>query len=350
MREHRSGIKIADKSAMIDRTAIQAIDQTPAHEYGISPSDLIAILRTIGRGKSSAKSLTREQSFQLFYAIFHGQCDPMQLGAALMALRLKGESLEEVAGAIDAVQCTMQRITLNPDRPIVSIPSYNGARNTANLVPLLACLLADAGVQVIVHGSDDSPSRISSASIFSAMGIDHCRHNKDVVDAIARRTPAYVPIAELSPGLDRLLGIRQTLGVRNMGHTICKMLNPSTSSSCLRLVSFTHPEFNLIQHEYFTHFGGNALVMRATEGEAVANTRRQNKIDHIQDGACNTVVETSTHPALVSSNLPHAIDAATTAVWTQSVLGAERPVPAAVAVQVQIILAACKKNTPELLL
>lgn len=328
-------------------TEIQSTNQAVVREYDISSADLIAILRTIGRGKSSAKSLTREQSFQLFYAIFHGQCDPMQLGAALMALRLKGESLEEVAGAIDAVQCTMQRITLDAERPMVSIPSYNGARNTANLVPLLACLLADQGVQVIVHGSDDSPSRISSASIFSAMGIDHCRNNKDVLDAIARRTPAYVPIAELSPGLDRLLGLRQTLGVRNIGHTLCKMLNPTTASGCLRLVSFTHPEFNLIQHEYFTQFGGNALVMRATEGEAVANTRRQNKIDSIQDGLCNTVVDASAVPAMVTSNLPSSIDAATTALWTQSVLGAERPVPIAVAVQVQAILTACKKNKSE---
>ena len=83
------------------------------------------------------------------------------------------------------------------------------------------------------------------------------------------------------------------------------------------------------------------------EGEAVANTRRQNKIDSIQNGFCNTVVDASAVPAMVTSNLPSSIDAATTALWTQSVLGAERPVPIAVAVQVQAILTACKKNKSE---
>ena len=307
-----------------------------------SPTDLLSILRTIGRGKASAKSLTREQSFQLFYAMFHNQCDPAQVGAALMALRLKGESLLEVAGAIDAVQCTMQRITLDAARPCVSIASYNGARHTANLVPLLACLLADHGVQVIVHGSDDATTRTTTGSIFSAMGIERCRHSADAQVAISRRAPAYLPIAELSAGLDQLLGLRQMLGVRNIAHTLCKMINPTTSSHCLRLVSFTHPEFNQIQHEYFEQFGGNALVMRATEGEAVANTRRQNRIDWIHDGQCLTVVQGSSQAALASSSLPTAIDAATTARWTQSVLGAEQPVPAAVAVQVETILSVLK--------
>ena len=303
-----------------------------------SPTDLLSILRTIGRGKASAKNLTREQSFQLFYAMFQGQCDPAQIGAALMALRLKGESLLEVAGAIDAVQCTMQRITLDAARPSVSIATYNGARHAANLVPLLACLLADQGVQVIVHGSDDATTRTTTGSIFNAMGIERCRHSADVQAAISRRAPAYLPVAELSAGLDQLLGLRQTLGVRNIAHTLCKMINPTTSSNCLRLVSFTHPEFNQIQHEYFEQFGGQALVMRATEGEAVANTRRQNRIDWIHDGICQTLVEGSSHAALGASSLPTAIDAATTARWTQSVLGAEQPVPAAIAVQVEAIL------------
>jgi hypothetical protein len=54
--------------------------------------------------------------------------------------------------ALDVLEPRLNRLPVDLARPCVSIPSYNGARHTPNLVPLLACLLADAGVQVVVEG------------------------------------------------------------------------------------------------------------------------------------------------------------------------------------------------------
>ncbi|MCS0466983.1 DNA-binding protein YbiB, partial [Burkholderia mallei] len=84
---------------------------------------------------------------------------------------------------------------------------------------------------------------------------------------------------------------------------------------------------------------GGALLARGTEGEAVADTRRQVQVDWLHDGHCETIVE----PARASSDappveLPASRDAATTAAWTDSVMRGEIPVPDAIAMQVDTIV------------
>jgi len=65
-------------------------------------SSLIAIIKEIGRGKNAARDLNRDDARALFSALLAGEIPDLQLGAVLMALRIKGESMEELAGFLDA--------------------------------------------------------------------------------------------------------------------------------------------------------------------------------------------------------------------------------------------------------
>ena len=250
------------------------MQQVPIAEY----------LRDIGRGHAGARPLNFERAFNLFEAIFAGVVSPMEMGAAMMALRMKGESVTEVQGAMRALAPWITQVPVNLQRPFVSIPSYNGARNMANLTPLLACLLADRGVQVIVHGVRADPRRTTSLQILRAMGIAPLHFVEEAGDLFARNDPVFIPIELLCAPLARLLEMRWILGVRNIGHTLAKLLNPTAFESCLRLVSYTHPEFDQLQHEYLKLERANALVLRGTEGEVVANSRRKSRIDRICAG------------------------------------------------------------------
>jgi anthranilate phosphoribosyltransferase len=310
--------------------------------------DAAPFIREIGRGPSNSRSLSREQSFDLFDAILKGHVDDLSLGAVLIALRTKGESTDELAGALDAVQLNAFRISDDGRVPVVSIPSYNGARSTANLTALLACLLADAGLRVVVHGIVDDPKRMTTASIFKAMGMPLCTDHDAIHSVIARGFPAFVPLSLICPALQRLLDVRAILGVRSIAHTLAKMLNPVRTNHCLRLVSFTHPEFNLMQHDYFARYGGNALILRGTEGEVVASTKRAAQIDWVHQGICKTLVSAQTQPMGEAASLPPFDDASQTARWIQSVLAGERPVPLAIADQVKAIQIACASAVSEL--
>ena len=307
---------------------------------------VLTALKTIGRGKEGARALTEEQSFELFDAIYAGTVADLELGGILIALRVKGESLPELRGALNALHkdniAAGLVIKTDSMRPLVLIPSYNGARLQANLVPLLACLLSDAGVQVLVHGPLSDAGRLTSAEIFEHLGLAPVRSLEEASDALARNDPAFVPVSLMSPALARLLSLRTRMGVRNIGHSLAKLINPTVRTDSLRLVSFTHPEFNTLQHDFFKASGEAAMIMRGTEGECVANTRRQQAIDLVCGGVVSTVVPGQTGAGATLHSLPEAQDPNATAKWIQQVLAGEREVPESIAQQVDAILKAIR--------
>jgi anthranilate phosphoribosyltransferase len=302
--------------------------------------DAQPFIKEIGRGREGARGLTYEAATRMFDAMFGGGFADIELGAVLIALRMKGESLDEVRAGIDVLEPLLRCVPVDATRPVVSIPSYNGARHTANLVPLLACLLADAGVQVVVHGVTADPKRTTTAEIMQAMGLGPAGGIDRAEAAIARGDPAFVPIDALSSRLAALLELRWQLGVRNVGHTLAKLLNPTDSAACLRLACFTHPEFAALQHAYFEQTGRPGMVLRGTEGEVVASTRRAAQIDWVHEGRTEVLVPATAGPAREMPALPDAHDAPATARWIQSVLAGERPVPDPIEQQVGAVLQA----------
>jgi anthranilate phosphoribosyltransferase len=314
-----------------------------AHE--LTDFDASTYIKEIGRGPDNARSLSREQMFDLFSAMLQGRVHDVSLGAVMMALRTKGESTTEIAGALDAVQTHSFRLGLDNDRPCVSIASYNGARLNANLTPLLACLLARQGLNVVVHGLDVVSGRTTTSQIMRALNLhgeqdltqEQMRHQLD------QRLPVFMRTETICVGLRQMLDLRSIMGVRNISHTIAKMMNPFSCNSALRLVSFTHPEFNERQTEYFTTYGGHALIMRATEGEVVASTKRAAKIQWIKEGVSRTLRAAQSNVMNAPLGLPTFNDAMATADWIQSVLAGKTAVPLAIADQVQAILEASEK-------
>src|SRR5215510_12897009 len=132
---------------------------TPRRHMSISK-----YIKEIGRGKEGARSLSREQAHDLMSQVLDGQVTDLEIGAFAIAMRIKGESLEELDGFLAAA--TERCLPIPGDRPVVVLPSYNGARKLPNLTPLLAQLLAQEGVPVLVHGPVHDPARVTTAEIF----------------------------------------------------------------------------------------------------------------------------------------------------------------------------------------
>lgn len=314
-----------------------------------------AIIKEIGRGKDGARSLDREQARALWSAILAGEISELELGAVLIAMRIKGESSEELAGFMDATQLRLARIAPPAGAascPVV-IPSYNGARNMPNLVPLLALTLAERGIPVLVHGLVDDPmkalrarydsrigERVTTAAVFEALGVLPVATAGEIdgamADSLRHRRPVYVPLDVIAPDLARILALRPILGVRSSGHTLCKLLQPFEGRA-LRLSSYTHPEYYALLVDYFTRFGGEWLLSRGNEGEAVANPRRAQRIEWFDEGRVSTLVDADAVAPAELPVLPESREAAATAVWIQSVLAGERPVPEPIQKQVDAI-------------
>ena len=299
-------------------------------------------LKELARGKNGARDLTRGEARTLFSAVFAGEVSDMALGALLVALRVKGESLDELAGMMDALQPHIRPMELPARRAIpVLIPSYNGARKIANLVPLLALLLAREDVPVIVHGVHQEPSRVGTFEILELLG-HRCVATIDAAEGrLAAHKLACLPAGVLSPDLAKLLDVRMAMGVRNSGHTLAKLMIPNgvAPGAACRLIAVTHPDFLKLLREYFTAAPANVFLMRGVEGEAVVRLHAPQPIEELRaDGAPVTHLIGDGDAAFP---LPSR-EAAATAQWTREVLDGNIRAPLALAREVTLIVEHCR--------
>ena len=296
---------------------------------------LTGYIKEIGRGKNAARDLSREDAKALFSAILNDEIPPLQLGAVLIAMRIKGESLEELAGFLEACETSYPHLKApNGSVPLV-IPAYNGARQLPNLTPLLASLVAREGVPVLVHGVPDDPGRVTTIEVFEEMGITPAGSIAEAEQQLTERKLAVLAIDTLAPSLARVLKLRRDIGLRSSGHTLVKMLQPFTTKA-VRLVSVTHPEYLDRMRAFFTSYASDALLLRGAEGEAVAHPRREPVVEWL-DGK---TAEVWRGTAEENPELPDGRDAAVTVAWINEALAGKHAVPAAITHQVACCLRA----------
>jgi len=289
-------------------------------------------IKEIGRGARGARPLSREQAADLFGQVLDGTVTDLEVGGFCLAMRIKGETPEEMAGFLDATHARLNRFPAG-GRPLVVLPSYNGARKLPVLTPLLALLLAREGLPVLVHGSATETTRVLASNVLEALGTAPLAAVRRIADGEA----AFAATELLSPGLKRLLDVRRVVGLRNPGHSVVKLMQPADGPSVI-VGSYTHPEYARVMAETFALMGTTALLSRGLEGEVVSDPRRTAQIDGFVRGERRELQAQAAGTAAEVPGLPKDIDVATTAAYTRQVLGGELPVPDAIATQVRHIL------------
>jgi anthranilate phosphoribosyltransferase len=302
---------------------------------------IAAYIREIGRGKEGARSLSFAQAHDLMSQVLDGRVTDLEIGAFALAMRIKGESPDELAGFLDAVR--ERCMPVRPRRPVVVLPSYNGARRLPNLTPLLGLLLAQEGVPVLVHGPTQDPARVTTAEIFHDLGLpmvtEPAAIDEDFEAAASRREPLFVPIELLCPPLARLLHVRRVVGLRNSGHTVAKLLDPCRGMPSVRVCNYTHPEYGELLSKFLQSADANALLMRGTEGEPVADPRRLPRMELLLGGRSQPGLSVEAHDGVLTELpvLPPKNDAATTALYIQSVVSGEKPAPGPLVRQCELL-------------
>jgi anthranilate phosphoribosyltransferase len=298
-------------------------------------------IKEIGRGSKGARSLTRAQACELMGLLLDCRVSDLELGGFCIAMRFKGESADELAGFLDA---TLQRLPAWPQAdaagPVVVIPSYNGARKLANLTPLLAGLLARQGLAVLVHGCDTESRRIGTQAVWQELGWK-------IIERPTTLEPgdmAWMRTRHLLAPLERLLQLRRQMGLRNPAHSLVKLLDPmqgpDLQRSGLVLASYTHPAYAESMAQTLALRGTSALLLRGSEGEAVAPPHREpSSMGLIAGRICFERAAIRSQLAGDEAAPEQDLDAAQTARLIEDMLAGRRPVPAPIAAQVEQILA-----------
>jgi anthranilate phosphoribosyltransferase len=290
-------------------------------------------IKEIGRGKQGARALNREQAADLFGQVLDGAVTDLEVGAFCLAMRIKGETPEEMGGFLDATYARMQRVPSSSGKPMVVLPSYNGARRLPVLTPLLALLVARRGLPVMIHGTSTESSRVFVSDVLVPLGV----HPEAVIEPVADGEVVHVPTELLCPGLKRLLDVRRVVGLRNSAHSLVKLMNPCAGPGVV-VASYTHPEYAVSMAAVFELMGSTALLLRGTEGEVVADARRMPQMDGFINGRRVMLQEGRKGTLTDLPDLPKDISAEATAAYIRDVLDGRKPVPDSMALQVEHIL------------
>lgn len=307
--------------------------------------DLALFIREIGRGATGARDLSRAEAQELYGMMLDGTVPDLEMGAIAIALRMKTETVDEMIGFLAAV--SERLVTLRRPRgrirPVV-IPTYNGARRTANLTPLLGLLLQRYGVPVLLHGLGDDYGRVTSQQILREYGLLPSQSVQQAQLVLDEHGLAYLPLGILSPALERQLSLRSRLGLRNSAHSLVKMLDPFHGGALL-LAAATHPSYLSSMRAVLSASGAIALLLRGTEGEPFANPKRRPSIEHIHGGVSNLLFEAE-HDSLRSlPQLAENHDPQSTVAWMRRVLAGEVSLPQPIANQLACCLYACGRAT-----
>ena len=295
-------------------------------------------IKEIGRGAEGSRDLPRDDAQQLYAAMLDGGVPDLEMGAIILGLRVKGESLDEMLGFLAAADERTLRLEMPHGRvrPI-ALPSYNGSRKDPNLTPLLALLLQRFGVPVVVHGLLEGFGRVTTAQIFRELGIMPMSSTMQAQSTLEEKGLAFLPLSAICPGIHNLLALRSRMGVRNSAHSLVKLLNPFRGEAVV-VAPATHPDFVDLMREILLTRGDRALLLRGTEGEPFANPKRRPRLEFIYDGGVDTLFEAEHESLRALPNLPEANDAVSTAKWIRRILDKQVPLPKPLANQLACLL------------
>ncbi|WP_296230657.1 glycosyl transferase family protein [Pseudomonas sp. UBA4617] len=224
-------------------------------------------VRILGKGKRGARGLTREEARAAMTLLLEDKVEDAQLGAFLMLLRHKEESAEELAGFTEALRAHLQapRITVDLDWP-----TYAGKKRHLPWYLLAAKCLASNGVRILMHGGGaHTAGRMYTEQLLGLLQIPPCRSWAAVAEALDQHQLAFFPLQDWAPQLQRMIDLRNTLGLRSPIHSLARVLNPLGARCGLQ--SIFHPGYQAVHREASRLLGDHALVIKGDGGEIEVN-------------------------------------------------------------------------------
>jgi len=239
-------------------------------------------VRILGKGKRGARGLTREEAREAMGMLLDGKTEDTQLGAFLMLLRHKEESPEELAGFTEAVRARLHPPAgLNLD---LDWPSYAGKKRHLPWYLLAVKCLAQHGVRILLHGGGaHTAGRLYTEQLLDRLGIPLCQDWPQVEQALAAGNLAFIPLGAWMPRLQRMIDLRNTLGLRSPIHSLARLLNPLGARCSLQ--SIFHPGYQAVHREASRLLGDNAIVIKGDGGEIEINPDATSHLYGTADGA-----------------------------------------------------------------
>jgi len=283
--------------------------------------DLKPILAVLAAGES----LSADTAEAAFTVIMSGDATPAQIGALLMAMRVRGETVPEITGAVRAMRARMTAIEA-PDGAIDVCGTGGDGAGTLNVSSAVTFVVAACGVPVAKHGNRALSSRTGGADVLTALGVN--------VDAPMERLPAILHDAGAvflfaprhHPSMRHAAGPRVELGTRTIFNILGPLSNPARVKR--QLTGVFSPDWTRPMAETLAELGHVSAWLVHGMGLDELTVAGENQVTTLAEGAIRTFSVSPEDAGLTRAPV-HAIKGGDSAFNAEALLGLLRGVPGA---------------------
>src|SRR5215472_12744625 len=184
--------------------------------------DLKSIIGKVATGAT----LTREESATAFDSLMSGEATPSQMGGLLMALRVRGETVEEITGAVSAMRAKMLRVEA-PAEAVDIVGTGGDGSGSVNVSTCAAFIVAGAGVPVAKHGNRALSSRSGAADVLAALGVKIDLRPDEVGRCVREAGIGFMFAPAHHPAMKNVGPTRQELATRTIFNLLGPLSNPA---------------------------------------------------------------------------------------------------------------------------
>lgn len=173
------------------------------------------------------QDLTNEQMSSVMMEIMTGKCSDAQIGAFLAALRMKGETIEEVAGAVSVMRSLAAGVNLKDQTAIDIVGTGGDVSSTFNISTCCALVASAAGVTIAKHGNRSVSSKSGAADFLEGVGVDINLQPEQVAHCIETVGIGFMFAQKHYSAMKYAAGPRREMGVRTLFNLLGPMTNPA---------------------------------------------------------------------------------------------------------------------------
>ncbi len=238
------------------------------------------IAKALGRA-----DLTADEAEAAMNIIMTGQATQAQIGAYLVALRMKGETVDEITGSARAMRANAVRVSVAPGGAVYDTAGTGGdGAHTFNISTAAAFVVAGTGRRVAKHGNRAASSACGSADVLAALGLNLDLTPEQVGQAVDEVGIGFMFAPKFHPAMRHAIGPRKEIGQRTIFNLLGPLTNPAGAD--VQVIGVYDPALTEPLAYVLAGLGSRAaFVIHGHGGTDELNPCGVNRVSHLKDGA-----------------------------------------------------------------
>ncbi len=235
------------------------------------------------------QNLTEREAEEAMRIIMHGEATQAQVGGYLVGLRMKGETVEEIAGSAAAMRAVVNRVHASAgEEGLIDTAGTGGdGAHSFNISTAASFIIAGAGRKVAKHGNRAASSQCGSADVLAELGVSLELAPEQVAQCIDEVGIGFMFAPKFHPAMRHAIGPRRELAQRTIFNVLGPLTNPAGATH--QLIGVFSPDLTHVLAEVVGRLGGKAAyVVHGAGGLDELTTSGPNTISHLQDGQVHT--------------------------------------------------------------